>query len=87
MVTAIVLGVATAVAYGLLAIEYAVFTTAITVFVVVLTDTLGTPAFEAAGERAVGHRRRDRDRRARVRRLRRVGRAGRRPSGLTARRT
>ena len=52
--TAVILGAATAVAYALLAIEYAVFTTAITVFVVLLTDTLGTPALEAAGERAVG---------------------------------
>ena len=51
--TAIVLGAATAIAYALLAIEYAIFTTAITVFVVVLTDTLGAPALEAAGERAL----------------------------------
>jgi Fusaric acid resistance protein-like len=50
----IVLTVAAAFAYSLLAIEYALFTTAITVYVVLLTDTLGAGAFEAAGERALG---------------------------------
>jgi Fusaric acid resistance protein-like len=49
----IVLTTAAALALALLAIEYALFTTAITVFVVLLTDTLGASAFEAAGERAV----------------------------------
>lgn len=52
--TALVLTAAAACAYALLAIEYALFTTAITVFVVLLTDTLGASAFEAADERAVG---------------------------------
>jgi len=50
----IVLTSAAALAYALLAIEYALFTTAITVYVVLLTDTLGSSPFDAAGERAVG---------------------------------
>jgi Fusaric acid resistance protein-like len=50
--SAILLTIAAALALALLAIEYALFTAAITVFVVLLTDTLGAPAFEAAGERA-----------------------------------
>jgi uncharacterized membrane protein YccC len=53
-VTALVLAAAAACAFALLAIEYALFTTAITVYVVLLTDSLGSPAFEAADERAVG---------------------------------
>ena len=54
IVVTIVLTVAAAFAYSLLAIEYALFTTAITVFVVLLTDTLGSGPFEAAGERGLG---------------------------------
>ena len=50
----IVLTIAAALAFALLAIEYALFTTAITVYVVLLTDTLGAPALDAAGERALG---------------------------------
>ncbi len=50
----IVLTIAAALAYALLAIEYALFTTAITVYVVLLTDTLGSSPFAAAGERALG---------------------------------
>jgi hypothetical protein len=50
--TAIVLTTAAAFFYALLAIEYALFTTAITTFVVLLTDSLGTPPVEAADERA-----------------------------------
>ncbi|MDX6582120.1 MAG: hypothetical protein QOI10_1304 [Solirubrobacterales bacterium] len=50
----IVLTAAAAFAYALLAIEYALFTTAITVYVVLLTDTLGSSAFDAAGERGLG---------------------------------
>jgi Fusaric acid resistance protein-like len=49
----IVLTIAAAFAFALLAIEYALFTTAITVYVVLLTDTLGSPAFDSAGERAL----------------------------------
>ena len=43
-----------ALSYALLAIEYALFTTAITVYVVLLTDTLGASPFDAAGERGLG---------------------------------
>ena len=50
---AIALGVAGALAYALLALEYALFTAAITVFVVLLTDSLGESAFEAADQRAI----------------------------------
>jgi hypothetical protein len=50
----IVLTTAAALSFALLAIEYALFTTAITVYVVLLTDTLGAHAFDAAGERALG---------------------------------
>jgi hypothetical protein len=51
--TAIVLTAAAAFAYALLAIEYALFTIAITVYVVLLTDSLGTPPVEAADERGL----------------------------------
>lgn len=54
LVDGILLAVAIALAYGLLTVQYALFTTAITVFVVLLTDTVGEPAFEAAGQRALG---------------------------------
>ena len=50
----IVLTTTAALSFALLAIEYALFTTAITVYVVLLTDTLGADAFDAAGERALG---------------------------------
>jgi len=50
----IVLTIAAALAFAFLAIQYALFTTAITVYVVLLTDTLGAPALDAAGERALG---------------------------------
>jgi uncharacterized membrane protein YccC len=52
--TTIVLTTTAALSFALLAIEYALFTTAITAYVVLLTDTLGTHAFDAAGERALG---------------------------------
>ena len=51
---AVVLTIAAACFYALLAIEYALFTTAITVYVVLLTDALGTDPIEAADERAIG---------------------------------
>jgi hypothetical protein len=51
--TTIVLTTTAALSFALLAIEYALFTTAITAYVVLLTDTLGTHAFDAAGERAL----------------------------------
>jgi hypothetical protein len=50
----IVLTLAAALSYALLAIEYALFTTAVTVYVVLLTDALGASPFDAAGERALG---------------------------------
>jgi hypothetical protein len=50
----IALTIAAALSFALLAIEYALFTTTITVYVVLLTDTLGSPAFDSAGERALG---------------------------------
>ena len=50
----IVLTIAVALAFALLAIQYALFTTAITTYIVLLTDTLGAPALDAAGERALG---------------------------------
>jgi hypothetical protein len=50
----IVLTTAAALSFALLAIEYALFTTAITVYVVLLADSLGAHAFDAAGERALG---------------------------------
>jgi hypothetical protein len=49
-----ILTVAAALSFGLLTVQYALFTAAITVYVVLLTDTLGEPALQAAGERASG---------------------------------
>jgi Fusaric acid resistance protein-like len=54
MVVAIVLTVAAALSFGLLTVQYALFTASITVYVVLLTDTLGEAAFHAAGRRALG---------------------------------
>lgn len=51
---AVALTVATAVAYGTLTVQYAIFTTGITTYAVLLADTLGEPALEAAGQRAYG---------------------------------
>lgn len=53
LLVAIVLTAAAACSYAFLALEYAIFTTAITTYVVLLTDALGSPAYEAAGERAL----------------------------------
>jgi hypothetical protein len=50
---AVALTIATAFAYGLLTVQYALFTTAITIYAVLLADTLGEPAFHAAGQRAI----------------------------------
>ncbi len=50
----IVLTVSAAFAFGLLTVQYALFTAAITTYVVLLTDTLGEPALAAAGQRAGG---------------------------------
>jgi hypothetical protein len=49
---AIALTIATAFAYGLLTVQYALFTAAITTYAVLLADTLGEPALEAAAQRA-----------------------------------
>jgi hypothetical protein len=54
LVDAILLSIAAALAYGLLTVQYTLFTASITIFVVLLTDTLGEPAFDAAGQRALG---------------------------------
>jgi hypothetical protein len=51
--TAIILTIAAMCAYALLAIEYALFTMSITVFVVLLSDALGEHALKAAGQRAL----------------------------------
>ncbi len=50
---AIALTIAAALSFALLMLEYALFTAAITVFVVLLTDSLGEAAFKAADQRAV----------------------------------
>jgi hypothetical protein len=50
---AVALTIATALAYGLLTVQYALFTAAITTYAVLLADTLGEPALHAAGQRAV----------------------------------
>ena len=52
VVVALVLAVAVGFAYGLLTVQYALFTTAITVYAVLLADTLGEGALHAAGQRA-----------------------------------
>ena len=50
---AIAIGVAAAFAFALLAIEYGLFTAAITAYVVLVAHALGQSAFEAADERAL----------------------------------
>lgn len=54
LVIAAVLTVAAALSYGLLTVQYALFTAAITTYVVVISATLDEPAFQAVDERAVG---------------------------------
>ncbi len=53
-VVVVVLTIATALALGLLTVQYALFTAAITVYVVLLTDTLGEPTWEADKLRLIG---------------------------------
>lgn len=53
-VVGIVLTVAAALSFGLLTVQYALFTAAITTYVVVISTTLGEPAFEAVDERVTG---------------------------------
>jgi hypothetical protein len=50
---AVLIGAAAAFSFALLAIEYALFTTAITAYAVLLPHALGQPAFEVADERAL----------------------------------
>jgi uncharacterized membrane protein YccC len=50
---AIALTIATAFAYGLLTVQYALFTTAITTYAVLLADSIGEEALHAAGQRAL----------------------------------
>jgi hypothetical protein len=54
VVIALLLTAAAGFAFGLLTVQYALFTTAITTFVVLLVDTLGEGAWQAAGQRALG---------------------------------
>jgi hypothetical protein len=54
VVVVIVLTVATALALGLLTVQYALFTASITIYVVVLTDALGEPTWEADKLRLIG---------------------------------
>ncbi len=54
LVVALVLTVSAALSFGLLTVQYALFTASITTYVVLLTDTLGEPALQAAGQRAIG---------------------------------
>ncbi|HEY6551266.1 MAG TPA: FUSC family protein, partial [Solirubrobacterales bacterium] len=50
---AVALTIATAFAYGLLTVQYALFTAAITTYAVLLADSIGEPALHAAGQRAL----------------------------------
>jgi uncharacterized membrane protein YccC len=50
---AVVLTIATAFAYGLLTVQYALFTAAITTYAVLLADSIGETALHAAGQRAI----------------------------------
>jgi hypothetical protein len=54
LVVGAVLTASAALAFGLLTVQYALFTAAITTYVVLLDDMLGAGAFEAAGQRAYG---------------------------------
>jgi uncharacterized membrane protein YccC len=54
LVIGIVLTIAAAFTFGLLTVQYALFTAAITTYVVVLSVNLGEGAFHAAGQRASG---------------------------------
>jgi Fusaric acid resistance protein-like len=54
LVLGTVLTVAAALSFGLLTVQYALFTAAITTFVVLMSTTVGEGAFHAAGQRATG---------------------------------
>jgi Fusaric acid resistance protein-like len=51
---AVVISIAAGFAFALLAAQYALFTTAITAYIVLVSHALGQSAFDAADERAVG---------------------------------
>ncbi len=51
---AITLSVTAALSFGLITVQYAAFTAAITTYVVLLSDTLGEARFHAAGQRVIG---------------------------------
>ncbi|MDX6624643.1 MAG: hypothetical protein QOE75_2575, partial [Solirubrobacterales bacterium] len=52
--TVVILFLAAGFCFGLLTVQYALFTIAVTVYVVLLTDTLGENAWQAADLRAIG---------------------------------
>jgi uncharacterized membrane protein YgaE (UPF0421/DUF939 family) len=54
LVLGAVLTLAAALSFGLLTVQYALFTAAITTFVVLMSTTVGEGAFRAAGQRAAG---------------------------------
>lgn len=54
LVAVVFLTVAAALSFGLLTVQYALFTASITVYVVLLTDTLGEPAWDAVDQRLIG---------------------------------
>ncbi len=51
---AIVLSICAALTFGLITVQYALFTAAITTYVVLLSDTLGEARWDAAGQRVIG---------------------------------
>jgi uncharacterized membrane protein YccC len=51
---AIVLSISAALTFGLITVQYALFTATITTYVVLLTDTLGEARWDAAGQRVLG---------------------------------
>ncbi|MCW2982392.1 MAG: hypothetical protein JWO14_4119 [Solirubrobacterales bacterium] len=51
---AIVLSLSAALSFGLITVQYALFTASITTYVVLLSDTLGEARFDAAGQRVIG---------------------------------
>jgi hypothetical protein len=54
LVLGTVLTLAAALSFGLLTVQYALFTAAVTTFVVLMSTTVGEGAFRAAGQRAAG---------------------------------
>jgi hypothetical protein len=54
LLVGVALTIAAALTFGLLTVQYALFTAAITTYVVLLADTLGEAPFEAAGQRLIG---------------------------------